>query len=63
MTNEAIIRQLKEKDRRAQEEGIREIIMDFRMLLLKLKIVPLYDSNFISYQYMKKHSPLFKKKV
>ena len=63
MTNEAIIRQLAEKENLARREGIRSIIMDFRFLLNQLKIINLNMSQFNSGEFMDKYSPILKKKV
>ena len=63
MTNEAILRQVVEKDRLAKREGIRAIIMDFRMLLYNLRVINLPNSQFNSGEFMDKYSPLLKKKV
>lgn len=62
MTKDDILR-LREKEKMANQDGIRQIIMELRVMLVKLKVLTMPDSIIDAYTYMNKHSPLFKKKV
>lgn len=56
-------KEIRQREFIAKQEGIKSIIMDFRMLLAKLKVCPIPKSSFNSYDYMNKYSPIFKNKV
>ncbi len=56
-------KEVRRKEIIAKQEGIKSIIMDFRMLLAKLKVCPIPKSTFNSYNFMNKYSPIFKNKV
>lgn len=63
MTNEAILRQLAEKERQAKFQGVQAIVQDFRMLLAKLGVLK-FPTTFINWHgYINKHSPIFNGKI
>lgn len=63
MTNEAVLRQLAEKEDFARREGIKSIILSLRTLLHRLNIIYMPHSSFPSLHFIDKYSPLYKKKV
>lgn len=57
------IREMRQREEIARQEGIKSIIMDFRTLLAKLKVCSIPNSAIDSYKFMQAHSPLYKNKV
>lgn len=63
MTTEAILKENARKKAWENAEGIMLTIMQLRIFLSKMEIVPMHKSPFTSIAYIKKYSPLFNKKV
>lgn len=60
MNGSEYLKMLRQKEVEAKQEGIKQIIMDFRFMLDRLNIIKFTESSFNPYQFMMKHSPLAK---